>query len=120
MCSSIRSSRRGSGSAVSIMAPPALGSAVRAGEGYAPIEVVRSPNKGGGTMPYEDAVTGWVVTDDDDGFHDDSELGSGHPWWTETFWTSFNVPERRMGGWFYNQVLKNQGEHGLCNGGAWV
>ncbi|HXQ45583.1 MAG TPA: hypothetical protein VN806_03150 [Caulobacteraceae bacterium] len=64
-------------------------------------------------------VSGWTVTPEDDGFHDDFE-GSDHPWWTETFWTSFNVPERRMGGWFYNQVLKNQGPHGTNNGGAWV
>jgi hypothetical protein len=70
-------------------------------------------------MPNTDDVTGWVVEPGDDGFHDDFE-GADHPWWTETFWTSFNVPERKMGGWFYNQVLKNQGEHGTCNGGAWV
>jgi hypothetical protein len=70
-------------------------------------------------MPNTDAITGWTVTPDDDEFHDDVE-GAEHPWWLETFWTSFNVPERKMGGWFYNQVLKNQGEHGLCNGGAWV
>jgi hypothetical protein len=70
-------------------------------------------------MPNRDALTGWVVLPEDDGFHDDAE-GADHPWWTETFWTSFNVPERGMGGWFYNQVLKNQGEDGVCNGGAWV
>jgi hypothetical protein len=70
-------------------------------------------------MPNTDDITGWVVTPEDDGFHDHVE-GSDHPWWMETFWTSFNVPERKMGGWFYNQILKNQGDHGLCNGGAWV
>jgi len=70
-------------------------------------------------MANVDDITGWQVAPEDDGFHDDWE-GSDHPWWTETFWASFNVPERKMGGWFYNQVLKNQGEHGTCNGGAWV
>lgn len=70
-------------------------------------------------MPNTDENTGWVVQPQDDGFHDDVE-GADHPWWMETFWTSFNVPERKMGGWFYNQVVKNQGEHGICNGGAWV
>lgn len=70
-------------------------------------------------MANTDAISGWTVTPEDDAFHDDFE-GSDHPWWMETFWTSFNLPERKMGGWFYNQVLKNQGEHGLNNGGAWV
>jgi hypothetical protein len=67
-------------------------------------------------MPYEDAITGWVITPDDDGFHEASD----HPWETETFWVSWNLPERKMGGWFYNQVLANQGDGGICNGGAHV
>ena len=54
-----------------------------------------------------------VLGPDDDAFHEPSD----HPWETETAWFSFNVPERRMGGWLYNQVLANQG---VCNGGAWV
>lgn len=70
-------------------------------------------------MAITDDFAGWAVTPDDDAFHDAFE-GSDHPWWMETFWTSFNVPDRKMGGWFYNQVLKNQGEHGINNGGAWV
>lgn len=54
-----------------------------------------------------------VITPDDDRFHPASD-----DWWeTETAWFSFNVPERRMGGWFYNQVLATQQ---VCNGGAWV
>lgn len=53
------------------------------------------------------------LTPDDDGFHPASD----HWWETETAWFSFNVPERRMGGWFYNQVLATQQ---VCNGGAWV
>lgn len=54
-----------------------------------------------------------VLTPDDDGFHPASD----HWWETETAWFSFNIPERRIGGWFYNQVLATQK---LCNGGAWV
>jgi hypothetical protein len=53
------------------------------------------------------------LTEDDDKFHPVSE----HPYETETFWASFHHPERKLGGWFYNQVLFNQG---ICNGGAWV
>jgi hypothetical protein len=53
------------------------------------------------------------ITPEDDGFHPFST----HPYETETFWASFHVPERGLGGWFYNQVLFNQG---VCNGGAWV
>lgn len=53
------------------------------------------------------------LTADDDGFHGVSD----HWWETETAWFSFNVPERRLGGWFYNQVLATQQ---VCNGGAWV
>lgn len=67
-------------------------------------------------MPYQDDVTGWTITADDDGFH----VPTDHPWETETFWTSFSVPERKMSGWFYNQVLANQGETGTCNGGAFI
>jgi hypothetical protein len=53
------------------------------------------------------------LTEDDDKFHP----YSGHPYETETFWVSFHHPERRLGGWFYNQVLFNQG---VNNGGVWV
>jgi len=50
---------------------------------------------------------------EDDAFHEASD----HWWETETAWFSFNVPERRLGGWLYTQVLAVQR---LCNGGAWV
>ncbi len=60
-----------------------------------------------------DAPTVVPVTAEDDRFHPVSE----HPYETETFWVSFHDPERKLGGWFYNQVLFNQG---VCNGGAWV
>jgi len=49
----------------------------------------------------------------DDALHPHSD-----DWWeTETAWFSFNVPERRLGGWLYTQLLPVQG---TCNGGAWV
>lgn len=54
-----------------------------------------------------------TLTEADDCFHPASD----HWWETETAWFSFNVPERRLGGWFYNQVLATQQ---VCNGGAWV
>ncbi|HET6950612.1 MAG TPA: hypothetical protein VFI47_09565 [Acidimicrobiales bacterium] len=41
------------------------------------------------------------LTPDDDRFHPASD----HWWKTETAWFSFSIPERRIGGWFYNQVL---------------
>ncbi|HEY9556793.1 MAG TPA: hypothetical protein VIR58_08660 [Acidimicrobiales bacterium] len=53
------------------------------------------------------------LTADDDRFH----AASDHWWETETAWFSFSIPERRIGGWFYNQVLATQR---VCNGGAWV
>jgi hypothetical protein len=36
---------------------------------------------------------------EDDAFHE----ASGDPYWVETTWFSFNVPERRMGGWLHAQ-----------------
>ncbi len=54
-----------------------------------------------------------VLTPADDCLHPPSD----HWWETETAWFSFNIPERRIGGWFYNQILATQG---VCNGGAWV
>lgn len=54
-----------------------------------------------------------VLTAEDDLLHPATD----HWWETETAWFSFNVPERRLGGWFYNQILSTQG---VCNGGAWV
>ena len=56
-----------------------------------------------------------VFTDIDDDFHD--EVMSERWWETETCWFSWNVPERKMGGWTYCQSLPNAG---ICNGGAWV
>lgn len=56
-----------------------------------------------------------VFTEADDDFHD--EVMSDRWWETETCWFSWNVPERRMGGWVYCQARPNAR---LCNGGAWV
>jgi hypothetical protein len=51
----------------------------------------------------------------DDDFHDEEMTDR---WWeTETCWFSWNVPERRLGGWTYCQARPNAD---LCNGGAWV
>ena len=56
-----------------------------------------------------------TIGPDDDDFHD--AVMSGRWWETETCWFSWNVPERRMGGWTYAQVRPNAR---LCNGGVWV
>ncbi len=63
----------------------------------------------------EDAAVGTIpeLGPDDDLLHP----GTDHWWDTETAWFSFNIPERRIGGWFYNQILATQQ---ICNGGAWV
>ncbi len=52
---------------------------------------------------------------EDDDFHDEEMTDRG--WETETSWFSWNVPERRLGGWTYCQARPNAN---LCNGGAWV
>ncbi len=52
---------------------------------------------------------------EDDDFHD--EVLSDRWWETETNWFSWNVPERRLGGWTYCQARPNAN---ICNGGAWV
>jgi len=67
-------------------------------------------------MTNKDDISGWTVTEADDDFHTPSD----HPWETETFWTAFVIPERKVNGWFYNQVLANQGENGTCNGGCFL
>src|ERR1700728_1055968 len=50
---------------------------------------------------------------EDDNWHE----FSAHWWETETNWWSFNVPERKLGGWLYTQSL---GVQQTVNGGAWV
>jgi hypothetical protein len=56
-----------------------------------------------------------VFGPEDDDFHD--EVLTDRWWETETVWFSWNVPERRLGGWLYCQARPNAR---LCNGGAWV
>lgn len=67
-------------------------------------------------MSTVDDISGWVVAPEDDEFH----VPTSHPWETETFWAAFTIPERKINGWFYNQVLANQGENGTCNGGCFL
>ncbi|MGH8982674.1 MAG: DUF7065 domain-containing protein [Acidimicrobiia bacterium] len=52
---------------------------------------------------------------EDDDFHD--AVMSDRWWETETCWFSWNVPERKLGGWTYCQARPNAR---LCNGGVWV
>jgi len=55
------------------------------------------------------------ITASDDNFH---FAQMGDRWWmTETAWFSFCIPERKMGGWFYNMIRPNIG---TVSGGAWV
>ena len=60
-----------------------------------------------------DVIDQPVLTPEDDNWHEYSQ----HWWETETNWWSFNIPERKMGGWLYTQALAVQQ---TCNGGAWV
>jgi hypothetical protein len=53
-------------------------------------------------------------TAEDDNFHAPTP---GEPWFTETAWFSFNVPERRMGCWLYAWVRQNMNNAG---GGVFV
>jgi hypothetical protein len=53
-----------------------------------------------------------IITEDtpfapeDDGYH----TASDDPFWTETTWWSFNVPERRIGCWLHAAYHTNRGE----------
>ncbi|MFM2072594.1 MAG: hypothetical protein RLZZ623_2857 [Actinomycetota bacterium] len=49
----------------------------------------------------------------DDGLHAPSD----NFYETETFWYSFFVPERNLGGWLYTSLRANAG---TCAGGAWI
>ena len=52
-------------------------------------------------------------TSADDGLHEPS----GSFYENETFWYSFFVPERRLGGWLYTGVRQNAG---VTHGGLWI
>ncbi len=56
-----------------------------------------------------------TFTPADDDFHD--EVMTERWWESETNWFSWNVPERHMAGWVYNQARPNAR---LCNGGVWL
>jgi hypothetical protein len=47
----------------------------------------------------------WVLTTDDDTFHP----RDGNPWWTETVWFAWMVPERKILGYFYPIFRPNLG-----------
>jgi hypothetical protein len=47
----------------------------------------------------------WGLTPDDDKFH----LRDSNPWWTETWWNAWMVPERKMLGYFYPVFRPNVG-----------
>ncbi len=49
----------------------------------------------------------------DDGLHAPSD----HPWFFESSWWSFYVPERNLGAWIYHWVRPNQSTQG---GGVWL
>jgi hypothetical protein len=55
-----------------------------------------------------------LFTPADDNFHTPP---TDDRWFTETCWFSFNVPERKMGGWFYAWARPNMG---LTGGGFFV
>lgn len=55
-----------------------------------------------------------MFTAADDDFHAPTP---GEPWFTETSWFSFNVPERKMGCWLYGWARRNMGNSG---GGVFV
>jgi hypothetical protein len=59
----------------------------------------------------ETAVTDFTAADD--GLHPPS----GNFYETETFWFSFFVPERALGGWLYASVRPNAG---ITAGGLWI
>lgn len=50
----------------------------------------------------------WGLMPEDDMFH---EPESDDPWWTETVWFSWNVPERNLLGYWYVVFRKNIGVH---------
>ena len=50
-----------------------------------------------------------AFTPEDDNFHAPTP---GEPWFTETAWFGFNVPERKMGCWLYAWARQNMGNAG--------
>lgn len=54
-----------------------------------------------------------LLTPEDDDFHQPND----HPWWHETCFFYFSVPERKVGCWLYNYIRPNIG---VAGGGCWV
>ena len=52
-----------------------------------------------------DNVQDWGLTTDDDTFHPRDD----NPWWTETVWFAWMVPERNLLGYFYPMFRQNLG-----------
>jgi len=57
--------------------------------------------------------TGVALTSVDDEFHEPDD----NPWYLETFWFSYHVPERNLEGYVYTKFYPNQKIYG---GGALV
>src|ERR1700694_5267327 len=47
----------------------------------------------------------WGLTAEDDNFH----AANDDPWWTETFWLAWFVPERKITGYIYPMFRPNLG-----------
>jgi hypothetical protein len=59
-------------------------------------------------------MVGFMFSARDDDFHPPA---TDDPWFTETCWFSFNIPQRKMGCWLYGWVRPNMGNAG---GGVFV
>jgi hypothetical protein len=67
-----------------------------------------------GTLPGPDELPAYdEFLPEDDGLHPHGT----HPWSAETWWFSFFVPERGLGGWLYGLARPNQR---TSAGGAWI
>src|ERR1700712_2556910 len=62
-----------------------------------------SPEAMGGHTAIVTADTPFLPADDD--FHASPD---DNPFWAETTWWSFNVPERKLGGWLHAQFNTNR------------
>ncbi|GAB3005005.1 DUF7065 domain-containing protein [Mycobacterium bourgelatii] len=65
---------------------------------------VRTPDRADGRTEPITAATPFLPADDD--FHTPPD---DNPFWTETTWWSFNVPDRKLGGWLHAAFHTNRG-----------
>jgi hypothetical protein len=63
-----------------------------------------TPDMIGGTLSVVTADTPFLPVDDN--FHEPTD---DNPFWAETTWWSFNVPERKIGGWLHGTFNTNRG-----------